>query len=77
MRLSGPSSPRKGEVSAEPMSMEAPEQRQWDPSCPQCQEELRRLLELSQGVYDDVDHGAALYRLPLPDCSHQEREHMS
>lgn len=48
--------------------MEQRERKQWDPACPKCQEELQRLLELAQGVDDEVDHGVALYGLPLPDC---------
>ena len=50
------------------MEIEAP--KDWDPKCPKCQEELRRMLELSQSVYEDLDHGAGLYRLPLPPCTH-------
>jgi len=45
--------------------------RDWDPHCPKCQEELKRMLELAQSVYEDLDHGAALYRLPLPPCTHR------
>lgn len=48
--------------------MEQRERKQWDPACPKCQEELQRLLELAQGVDDEVDHGVALYGLSLPDC---------
>jgi hypothetical protein len=29
------------------------------------------MLELSQSVYEDLDHGAGLYRLPLPPCTHR------
>ncbi len=54
--------------------MEQRERKKWDATCPKCQEELQRLLELSQAVYDEVDHGAALYRLPLPDCCNHEVE---
>jgi hypothetical protein len=86
--LSARSSPRRGgslsdwfsftnQDSVEAISMERQEQKKWDPNCPKCQEELRRLLELSQAVYDDVDHGAVLYRMPLPDCSNHESEHVS
>lgn len=57
--------------------MATPERKEWDPNCPKCQEELRRLLELSQAVYDELDHGGGLYRLPLPDCFHQESERVS
>lgn len=57
--------------------MEKQERKEWDPNCPKCQEELRRLLELSQAVYDEVDHGAVLYRMPLPDCCNHESEHVS
>lgn len=32
------------------------------------------MLELAQSVYDDLDHGAALYRLPLPPCTHRGTE---
>jgi hypothetical protein len=48
--------------------------KHWDPHCPKCQQELQRLLELAEGVYDEVDHAAALYRLPLPECCHHESE---
>ena len=51
------------------MESEAP--KEWDPQCPKCQEELQRWVELSQSVYDDVDHGATLYRGPLPACTHR------
>ncbi len=52
--------------------MQDPEPKAWDPNCPKCQEELERMIELSRSVYDDLDHGAALYRLPLPPCTHSE-----
>jgi len=29
------------------------------------------MLELSQSVYEDLDHGAGLYRMPLPPCTHR------
>jgi hypothetical protein len=32
------------------------------------------MLELSQSVYEDLDHGAGLYRLPLPPCTHRGAE---
>ncbi len=51
--------------------MEGEEPKEWDPHCAKCQEELQRLIELSQSVYDDIDHGAGLYRLPLPACTHR------
>jgi hypothetical protein len=52
--------------------MEQRERKKWDPVCPKCQEELQRLLELAQGVDDEVDHGVALYGLPLPEyCNHE------
>ncbi len=51
--------------------MDVEDPKEWDPHCPKCQEELQRLVELSQSVYDDVDHGATLYRLPLPACTHR------
>lgn len=50
------------------MDVEAP--GDWDPHCPKCQEELQRLIELSQSVYDDVDHGATVYQPSLPACTH-------
>jgi hypothetical protein len=57
--------------------MDKPSTKNWDPHCPKCQQELQRLLELAEGVYDEVDHGGALYRLPLPECRHREGEHGS
>jgi hypothetical protein len=30
------------------------------------------MMELSRSVYEDMDHGAALYRLPLPPCTHPD-----
>jgi hypothetical protein len=50
------------------MDVEAP--RDWDPQCPKCQEELRRLVELSQSIYDDLEHGATSYPVILPACTH-------
>ena len=52
--------------------MQETEPKAWNPACPECRLELERMIELSRSVYDDVDHGAALYRLPLPPCSHPD-----
>ena len=55
--------------------MDKPERKQWDPNCPKCKEELQRVLELSEGIYDEVDHGAGLYRLRPPDyCDHESKQ---
>ncbi len=54
--------------------MEKPERKKWDPNCPKCKEELQRVLELSEGIYDEVDHGGGLYRLGPPDyCNHESK----
>lgn len=51
--------------------MDQPERKPWDPNCPKCKEELERILELSAGIYDEVDHGGGLYRIRPPDyCTH-------
>ena len=38
--------------------MEKPERKPWDPTCPKCQQELRRHVELSEAIFSEVDHGA-------------------
>lgn len=46
--------------------------RHWDPDCPQCQQGLQRLLELSEALYDELDHAVGTYRMPLEDhCDHE------
>lgn len=52
--------------------MKQAEAKAWDPKCPKCQLEFDRMMELSRSVYEDMDHGAALYRLPLPPCTHAD-----
>lgn len=52
--------------------MQENEPKAWNPACPECRLELERMIELSRSVYDDVDHGAALYRLSLPSCTHRD-----
>ncbi|MGE5345596.1 MAG: hypothetical protein ACM3JH_06560 [Acidithiobacillales bacterium] len=52
--------------------VEKEDPKEWNPRCPKCQVELERMMELSRSVYDDMDHGAALYRLPLPPCTHPD-----
>lgn len=50
---------------------EGPARRRWDSACPRCREELDRHLELWQSQYDDVDHGAGIYRLIFEHyCTH-------
>ena len=53
------------------LRVEIEDPKEWNPHCPKCQEELKRLVELSQSVYDDVDHGATSYQLTLPVCTHR------
>ncbi len=49
--------------------------KKWDPNCPKCREELERHAELWQAQYDDVDHGAGIYRLLFEHyCTHESRE---
>lgn len=46
--------------------------RHWDPDCPQCQQGLQRLLELSEALYEEMDHAVGMYRMPLEDhCKHE------
>ncbi len=52
--------------------MKEGEPKPWNPECPKCRLEFERMMELSRSVYEDLDHGAALYRLPLPPCTHPE-----
>lgn len=45
--------------------------RHYDPDCPQCRLGLRRLLELSEALYDELEHAVGMYRMPLEDhCNH-------
>lgn len=54
------------------VTMEEPARKTWDPHCPKCQEELQRVLELAEGIYDEVDHGGGLYRVRPPEyCTHE------
>jgi len=47
----------------------------WDPNCPKCREELKRHSDLWQAQYDDVDHGAGIFRLQFEHyCTHESRE---
>ena len=49
-----------------------PERKPWDPNCPKCREELQRHSDLWQAQYDDVDHGAGIYRLLFEHyCTHE------
>lgn len=57
---------RKGRMSDE----KRPERKKWNPQCPLCQEELKRTLELSRIVFEDMDHGAGIYRTELY-CTHE------
>ncbi|MGH7774026.1 MAG: hypothetical protein ACREQA_17520 [Candidatus Binatia bacterium] len=52
--------------------MKKPERKQWDPNCPKCQEELQRHIELSDSIFDEVNHGVGKGEL-LEDyyCNHQ------
>jgi hypothetical protein len=46
--------------------------RHWDPDCPKCQLGLQRLLELSEALYDELEHAVGMYRMPLEDhCNHE------
>jgi hypothetical protein len=55
-------------------NIERAERKKWDPNCPECKEELQRVLELSEGIYDEVDHGGGLYRVRPPDyCDHESK----
>lgn len=54
---------------------EKPERKAWDPHCPKCREELERILELSEGICEEVDHGPGLLRLRPGDyCDHETEE---
>ena len=51
------------------------ERKPWDPNCPKCREELQRHSDLWQAQYDDVDHGAGIYRLLFEHyCTHKNRQ---
>lgn len=51
-----------------------PAGKPWDPSCPECRRELDRHMELWQAQYDEVDHGAGIYRLLFEHyCTHTDR----
>lgn len=48
------------------------ERKPWDPECPGCREELLRHSDLWQAQYEDVDHGAGIYRLQFEHyCIHE------
>ena len=52
-----------------------PERKRWNPDCPKCREELQRHSDLWQAQYDDVDHGAGIYRLLFEHyCTHENGE---
>lgn len=55
--------------------MKKPERKQWDPNCPKCQEELQRHVELSDSIFDEVNHGVGKGVL-LEDyyCNHQREQ---
>jgi len=56
--------------------MAEPEKKKWDANCPKCQEELERAIELSAGIYDEVDHGGGLYPVrPAEYCDHSAPPH--
>ncbi len=48
--------------------------RRWDPKCPECQEELKRSIELSRVIFEDMDHGAGIYRIEEMYCEHEIME---
>lgn len=57
------------------VGMEKADRKAWDPNCPKCQEELQRILELSAGIYDEVDHGGGLYPVRPPEfCDHESEQ---
>lgn len=46
--------------------------RHWDADCPQCRQGLQRLLEVSEALYDEMEHAVGMYRMPLEDhCNHE------
>jgi len=55
--------------------MTKPERKRWDPNCPKCREELERAIELSAGIYDEVDHGGGLYPIRPPEYCDHDSEH--
>ena len=65
----------KQETGMEKPGSEMPERKKWDPNCPKCKEKLQRHMELWQAQYDDVDHGAGIYRLLFEHyCTHEGRQ---
>lgn len=49
--------------------------RHWEADCPNCQEGLQRLLELSDALYDELEHAVGIYRMPLEDhCNHESEQ---
>lgn len=57
------------------VGMKKADRKAWDPNCPKCQEELQRILELSAGIYDEVDHGGGLYPVRPPEfCDHESEQ---
>lgn len=50
------------------------ERKRWDPQCPRCQEELKRSIELSKIIFEDMDHGAGIYRIEELYCDHKTME---
>ncbi|MGH7771789.1 MAG: hypothetical protein ACREQA_06085 [Candidatus Binatia bacterium] len=55
--------------------MENPKSKKLDPQCPKCQKELQRHLELSEAIFDEVDHGVGKGML-LEDysCNHETEQ---
>lgn len=67
----GPGSERAAPVAGAQDPPGEPAARPWDPSCPECLRELDRHMELWQAQYDEVDHGAGIYRLLFDHrCTH-------
>ncbi|MFQ5803810.1 MAG: hypothetical protein ACE5JQ_13015 [Candidatus Methylomirabilales bacterium] len=56
--------------------MGPPERKKWDPNCPKCQAELQRYVDLSETIFDEVNHGAGVQRLPPEDycCNHESEQ---
>jgi hypothetical protein len=57
--------------------MDQADRKPWDSACPQCQQALQRAIELSAGIYDEVDHGGGLYPVRPPDYCTHEGEHQA
>lgn len=46
-----------------------------DPQCPKCQEELQRYVELSEAIFDEVDHGVGKgLLLEEYSCNHESEQ---